>query len=184
MSRAAAGPVGDADPEWRAGAAVPASTVALATAAIDLLVRRALTLAVAESLTGGLVSAALTSVAGSSAAFRGGVVAYATDLKGALLDVSAGLLARHGPVHPEVAAAMARGVRQRLGASFGLATTGVAGPGPADGKPAGTVFIAVDGPCGGTTAGLRLTGDRAKVRDATVRAVLDLLLTALREESA
>jgi nicotinamide-nucleotide amidase len=156
--------------------------VALAADAIGLLAGQRLTIAVAESLTGGLVTAALTSVPGSSAVFRGGIVAYATDLKASLLDVPSGLLDAHGAVHPQVAAAMASGVRNRLGSSVGLATTGVAGPGPAEGKPAGTVFVAVDGPFGAAGAGLRLAGDRAAVREASVREVLSLLVRALRED--
>ena len=86
------------------------------------------TVAVAESLTGGLVAAALTDIPGASASFRGGVVTYATELKAALLGVDPVMLARHGAVYAPVAAAMAAGVRQRLGATFGVATTGVAGP--------------------------------------------------------
>jgi nicotinamide-nucleotide amidase len=149
---------------------------------IELLVARGDTVAVAESLTGGLVAAALTSVPGSSAAFRGGIVAYATELKAALLGVPADLLAEHGPVHEAVARAMAEGVRLRLGASYGMATTGVAGPGPADGQPQGTVFVAVSGPGGDVSQGLNLTGDRAAVRADSVRAVLSLLVSALRDE--
>ena len=136
----------------------------------------------AESLTGGLVAAALTSVPGASIVLRGGVVAYATDLKAALLGVPAALLARNGPVDPEVAAAMASGVRERLGASYGVSTTGVAGPGPADGKPEGTVFIGVDGPSGAAGSGLQLAGSRQEVREATVRAALSLLVSALLED--
>jgi nicotinamide-nucleotide amidase len=157
----------------------------LAAEIIGLLVARQQTVAAAESLTGGLVTAALTSVPGSSAAVRGGIVSYATSLKASLLGVPAPLLAEQGPVHPQVAAAMAEGVRERLGASYGLATTGVAGPGPADGKPAGTVFVAVAGPARGGSArvsGLELPGDRAAVRAATVRAVLALLVRELRED--
>jgi nicotinamide-nucleotide amidase len=156
--------------------------VALAADAIGLLAGRGLTIAVAESLTGGLVAAALTSVPGSSTVFRGGIVAYATDLKASLLHVPSGLLEAHGAVHPEVAAAMARGVRDRLGSSVGLATTGVAGPGPAEGKPAGTVFVAVDGPFGAAGAGLQLAGGRAEVREESVGAVLSMLVSALRED--
>jgi len=162
----------------------PGSTTQLAEEAIELLVSRTFTVAVAESLTGGLVAAALTSIAGSSAAFRGGVVAYATELKTALLGVPADLLARHGPVHPAVAAAMASGVRQRLGSTYGVATTGVAGPGPAGGQPQGTVFIAVDGPSGAAGSGLSITGDRSQVRDRSVQAVLSLLVSALREDQS
>jgi len=115
----------------------------LAAEVLTLLARAGWTVAVAESLTGGLVAAALTDVPGSSVAFRGGVVVYATELKAELLGVDVGMLAAHGPVYAPVAAAMAEGVRKRLGATVGLATTGVAGPGPQDGQPAGTVHIAV-----------------------------------------
>ena len=124
---------------------------------IGLLVARGQTLAVAESLTGGLLAAALTDIPGSSAAFRGGVVSYATDLKAALLGVPSDLLDRHGAVHPAVAAAMAQGACRRLAATVGAATTGVAGPDPADGQPVGTVFIAVSmGP--DATPDVRLAG--------------------------
>ena len=152
---------------------------------IDLLVARGQTLAVAESLTGGLVAAALTSVPGSSAAFRGGVVSYATDLKAALLGVPSDLLDRHGAVHPEVAAAMAEGAARRLAATFGLATTGVAGPDPADGQPVGTVYIAVSGGPGTKpeVRSLALAGDRQQIRAATVAQVLDLLLGVMREHN-
>jgi len=156
----------------------------LAREAIELLTATGRTVAVAESLTGGMVAAALTSVAGSSAAFRGGIVAYATDLKTALLGVPAELLELHGPVHPDVAAAMADGVRRRLGATFGLATTGVAGPGPADDHPAGTVFVAVCGPSGPTGTGFRFAGNRQEVRDQSVCGVLSLLVSAVREHLA
>lgn len=104
------------------------------------------TLAVAESLTGGAVTSALVSVPGASVGLRGGVVAYATDLKSGLLGVPADLLVEHGPVHPDVALAMARGVRRLLGADVGLATTGVAGPAAVDGHAPGTFHVAVCGP--------------------------------------
>jgi len=159
-------------------------TYQLAKEVIELLTTAGQTVAVAESLTGGLLAAALTSVAGASVVVRGGVVAYATELKTVLLGVPAGLLDRHGPVHPQVAVAMATGVRQRLGATYGAATTGVAGPGPAEGKPQGTVFIAVDGPSGPASAALQLAGDRRDVREGSVRAVLSLLVSALREDDS
>ena len=104
---------------------------------------RSATLAVAESLTGGLVLATLTDVPGSSDVLRGGVVSYATDLKADLLGVDPAVLKAGGPVQAEVAAAMALGVARACGATVGLATTGVAGPGPAGGHPAGTVHVAV-----------------------------------------
>lgn len=114
--------------------------------AVSALRERGQTVAVAESLTGGMVCAALVEVPGASAVVRGGVVAYATDLKHRLLEVDGDLLARTGPVHADVAAQMALGVREVLGADWGVATTGVAGPGAADGAPAGRVYLAVAGP--------------------------------------
>lgn len=111
-----------------------------------LLAGRSATVATAESLTGGLIGAELTAMPGSSETYAGGVVAYATGLKERLLGVPAALLAAHGAVHPDVAAAMAAGVRDRLGATYGVAVTGVAGPEPQDGRPVGTVYIAVAGP--------------------------------------
>src|SRR5205814_2786571 len=119
-----------------AGRPMPDRT-ALAQQVLDLLVARRQTVAVAESLTGGLVCAALTDIPGASAVVRGGVVAYATDLKAELLGVPRRLLDRFGAVHPDVAIAMAQGVRLRLGAAFSAATTGVAGPGPQGGQPGG-----------------------------------------------
>ncbi len=119
-----------------------------ARAVHELLVARGETVAVAESLTGGLTSAELTATAGASASFRGGLVVYATDLKAALAEVPQELLERHGAVHPDVAAALAAGVRRRLGASWGLGLTGVAGPDPQDGQPVGTVHIGVAAPLG------------------------------------
>lgn len=165
-----------------AAAGDPAGTAGLAAAAIGLLGRAGCTVAAAESLTGGLVTAALTAVPGASVVVRGGVVAYATDLKAGLLGVPAGLLAREGPVDPDVAAAMAAGVRRLTGASWGLATTGVAGPGPADGKAQGTVFIAAAGPGKKLGRELRIAGERQEVRDKTVYEILYMLIGALRED--
>ncbi|WP_084959441.1 CinA family protein [Thermoactinospora rubra] len=149
--------------------------------ALSYLVRQAATLAVAESLTGGLIAAAFTSVPGASKAFRGGVIAYATDLKQGLLAVPRDLLAREGAVHPDVAAAMARGVAALCGATYGLAVTGVAGPEPQDGKPVGTVHVAVSGP-GGTLWGkdLLLEGSRERIRVGTVHEAVDLLEGVLK----
>lgn len=147
-----------------------------------LLAERGATVAVAESLTGGLLGAALTDMPGSSATFAGGVVAYATPLKRTLLGVPGDLLAAHGAVHPDVAVAMARGARERLGGSYGLAVTGVAGPEPQDGQPVGTVHIAVAG-SGATTSvrspAIPVPADGARVRGGvrrtTVAHALDLL---------
>jgi nicotinamide-nucleotide amidase len=155
-----------------------------------LLTVKGETLAVAESLTGGLVAAELTAVPGASKAFRGSVTAYATELKREVLGVDGALLAERGAVDPQVAAAMAAGVRKILGADWGIATTGVAGPDPQDGQPVGTVFVAVDGPfhpdsrcpAGGKVSSLRLNGDRAEIRMESVRSVLALLLRELAGE--
>jgi nicotinamide-nucleotide amidase len=143
------------------------------------------TLAVAESLTGGLLADAFVSVPGASAVLHGAVVAYATPLKHTVLGVDAALLAAEGPVHPEVATQMARGVREALRvegrpADAGLATTGVAGPGAQDGRPAGTVWVAAA--VGGevVVAGKEFAGDRAAVRAAAVQLALDTLGRALQ----
>jgi nicotinamide-nucleotide amidase len=120
---------------------------------VSALSERGQTVAVAESLTGGLVCATLVDVPGASAVVRGAVVAYATELKHRLLDVDGDLLARNGPVDPLVAEQMALGVRERLGADWGLSTTGVAGPDPQDGAPPGRVYIALAGPFPDVPAG-------------------------------
>jgi nicotinamide-nucleotide amidase len=156
----------------------------LAASAIGLLIARGLTIGAAESLTGGLVTAALTTVPGASAVVRGGIVAYAADVKNALLGVDAGLLARVGTVHPDVALAMAYGARERLGAAVGVATTGVAGPDPAEGHPVGTVHIAVSTARRARHEALKLSGDRAEIRRSTVDRVLKLLVATLKEDDA
>ncbi|MDQ0993433.1 CinA family protein [Streptomyces sp. V3I7] len=163
-----------------------------ATEVVRLLTVRGETLAVAESLTGGLVAAEVTAVPGASKVFRGSVTAYATELKHRLLGVDATLLAQRGAVDPQVAAQMAAGARQALGADWGLATTGVAGPDPQDGQPVGTVFVAVAGPSGpnsgsaggGKVEALRLNGSRPEIRMESVRSVLALLLTELAGEQS
>ncbi|MET9438176.1 CinA family protein [Streptomyces sp. NPDC006551] len=147
---------------------------------LELLAERSHTVAAAESLTGGLVAAELTGAPGASRFFRGSVTAYATALKEELLGVDGTLLAERGAVDPEVALQMATGVRTRLGADWGIATTGVAGPEPQDGQPVGTVYVAVAGPAGsdaeaGKVTSLRLNGDRADIRRESVRSVLELL---------
>ncbi|MFD6174061.1 CinA family protein [Streptomyces coeruleorubidus] len=161
-----------------------------ATDVVRLLTVKGGTLAVAESLTGGLVAAEITSVPGASKVFRGSVTAYATALKHELLGVDTTLLAARGAVDPQVAAQMAAGVRKALGTDWGIATTGVAGPEPQDGQAVGTVFVAVDGPLsadsgsagGGKVEALRLNGDREEIRRESVRSVLALLLKELAGE--
>lgn len=142
------------------------------------------TVAVAESLTGGLVTAALTDVAGASVVVRGGVLAYATDLKALVLGVDDVLLARVGSVDAEVVEQMASGVRSLMGATYGLATTGVAGPDPLDGKPVGMVYVAVVGPGTSRVKALGLSGDRAGIRAQSVLAVLALLAEELHVRAA
>jgi nicotinamide-nucleotide amidase len=154
----------------------------LATEILRLLTAAGQTVAAAESLTGGLVAAALTDVPGSSQAFRGGVVAYATELKTQVLGVDKRMLDAHGPVYAPVAVAMAEGVRTRLGATIGVATTGVAGPDPADGFPAGTVHIAVSLADDTVVRTMALAGNRDEVRRLAVERVLGLLLGRIRED--
>lgn len=143
----------------------------------DLLRRRAATLAVVESCTGGLLAQRLTRVAGSSDYFRGGIVAYANDLKETLAGVPAELLERHGAVSEEVAAALAAGARSRLGADWGVGITGIAGPGGgSEDKPVGTVHVAVAGPGEDRQhRRLRLPGDRERVRWLASQWALDML---------
>jgi len=148
----------------------------------DGLRARRSTVAVAESCTGGLLGGRFTSLPGSSDFFLGGVVAYANAVKVAALGVDEGLLALHGAVSAEVAAAMAEGVRRVTGATFGLSTTGVAGPdgGTAD-KPVGLVFLGCAGPGGTRTVRERFPGDRQSVREWAVARALHLLREALEE---
>ena len=154
----------------------------LAARIVTVLAQRGQTLATAESLTGGLLGAAITAIPGASTVYRGGIVAYATVLKAVLLGVPDGLLARHGPVHPGVAAAMAAGARDRLSATWGLATTGVAGPDPVDGLPPGTVHVAASAGEPATRS-LALAGGRDEVRRDTVAAALKLLWEQIREDA-
>lgn len=156
------------------------------SSAVELVVAlaaRGATVATAESLTGGLVGAALTDVPGASAVFLGGVISYATAVKAEVLGVSAALLAQAGAVDPRVAAGMAEGVRRLLSADWGVSTTGVAGPGPQDGQPVGTVFVGCAGPGGTTVRRLELAGDRAEIRRQSVSAALDLLTVALAAQA-
>ena len=155
------------------------SPEATAAQVVRLLTQQGRTLAVAESLTGGLLLATLVSVPGASKAVRGGVVAYATDLKATLLGVDVDLLARVGAVDLTVAEAMAVGVRSRLDADYGVSTTGVAGPDPQDGHSVGTVFL---GYCehGRPSHAVQLPVPddltRDGIRRATVAEALDLLV--------
>ena len=150
-----------------------------ATTLVRGLGRAGLSIATGESLTAGLVASRIADVPGASAVLQGGVVAYQVSVKRDVLGVDAGLLERHGPVHPEVAEQMAVGAARACGARIGVSTTGVAGPEPHGGHPAGTVYIgwAVLNGAGSEIQAqghelLQLGGDRAAVRNATVDAVL------------
>lgn len=140
-------------------------------------VERGLTVATAESCTGGLVAHALTEVPGSSAYFRGGVVAYADEVKRGLLGVAADVLAAHGAVSAQVAVAMAEGVRARLGSDLGVGVTGVAGPdGGTESKPVGLVYVAVAGAGTPDVRRLQWPGDRsANKRDSAATAIAMLV---------
>ena len=134
------------------------------------------TLAVAESCTGGLVAERLTEVAGSSAYFTEGVVAYANEAKVRLLGVPSDLIAEYGAVSAEVAEAMAEGVRLRAGTDFGLSVTGIAGPGGgSEGKPVGLVYIALSDAAHTEHRKLMLPGDRQLIRSRASQAALDLV---------
>lgn len=151
----------------------------LARQVVQAAIERSLTLATAESLTAGLVSAALADVAGSSAVLRGGVVSYHNDVKTGLLGVDAGLLERQGSVDARVAVQMAVGARRACGADIAVSTTGVAGPSAHDGKEVGTVFVGFAGPAGSGSEELHLEGDRQAIRvqarDAALRRLLAML---------
>lgn len=139
------------------------------------LAERGETVGTIESLTGGLLAAELTTTPGASATFRGGLVVYATDLKATLAGIDAVTLAEVGPVSPWTARELAAQGRRRLGATWGVATTGVAGPDTQDGVQVGTVYIAVGGPSGVAVSELKIDGDRNTIRRTCVVEAVMLL---------
>ncbi|MEV0216956.1 CinA family protein [Micromonospora sp. NPDC050695] len=155
-----------------------------AAGVVHSLAQRHETLATVESLTGGMLAASIVEIAGVSGIYRGGLVVYATELKATLAGVPTELLAERGPVDPDVAAALAAGGRQRCGADWGLATTGVAGPEPQDDKPVGLVYVAVSGPNGGEVRQLDLDGGRDHVRSTAVIEALRLLAERIHADDA
>ena len=157
--------------------------VPLAARLVGLLHEHGQTLATAESLTGGGVGAAVTSVPGASEVYLGGVIAYATDLKRTHLGVSDATVRDPGVVSAECALEMARGVVDRTGADWGLSTTGVAGPDPQEGQPVGLVFIGVVGPQGVVVERHHFDGDRDEVRRQAVERALDQVLRLLRPDT-
>ena len=153
------------------GTVTAMSDEALADLIADLT-RHGLTVATAESLTGGGLVARLVDVPGASHVVRGGACTYAVDTKASVLELT-------GPVDEQVARQMARGARTLFRADIGVSTTGVAGPGPADGFPAGTVHIACVHPAGEEHRLLHLEGDRAAVRAGAIDAALALVRDVL-----
>ncbi|MDE3112433.1 MAG: nicotinamide-nucleotide amidohydrolase family protein [Chloroflexota bacterium] len=144
------------------------------------LKRRKLTVASAESCSGGLLGAVLSELSGSSDHYQGGAVVYSNAAKTELADVPADLIHSHGAVSPVVAAALARGARERLGAAIGLGITGIAGPtGATPGKPIGLVYVAVDSEKHSSVRTCRFAFDRAGNRRASVATALDLLEQAI-----
>jgi nicotinamide-nucleotide amidase len=153
-----------------------------AGALLTLLEAAGATLSTAESLTGGRLAAAVTAVPGASRSYLGGVVSYATALKESLLGVPHGLVEQYGVVSAECAIAMAAGCRDATGATYALATTGVAGPDSQEGKPVGTVFVGMAGPGGVRALSLELVGDRHQIQDRACRETLAALCGILRGE--
>ncbi len=136
---------------------------------VTLLKEQHKTLATAESLTGGLVADAIVSIAGASEVFLGGIVSYTDAVKTSLLGVQETTLAAHTAISAEVAAEMAEGARRRLGSDYAVSTTGLAGPGGgSDGKPVGTVFVAIASPTETRVYPLHFAGTRAEIRKKTV----------------
>jgi PncC family amidohydrolase len=158
--------------------------IAVAEECLQLLRSAGQTVATAESLTAGLVSAALADVPGASDVLRGGVVAYARDVKTSLLGVDEALVATYGVVSAECALAMARGVTGLLGSTWGVATTGVAGPDRQEDKAVGTVFVAVAGRGLECVRALRLDGNRAQIRHESVRRALAALRDACSADAS
>lgn len=157
-------------------------SVTLAARLVHELEQQKLTISTAESLTGGGLCARIVDTPGASVVLKGGVCTYATDTKATILGVSSELLAEHGPVHPQVAQEMARGAQRLYGTDIALATTGVAGPGPSDGHPAGTVYIACVSATGEKVLHCQFDGDRSSVRQQSIDAALELALDSLGQE--
>ena len=153
---------------------------ALARSAIDSLKARGLTVATCESLTGGMICSTLVDVPGASSVVRGGLITYQTDTKTLLAGVDAALIAEKGVVSAEVAQAMAEGTRARLGVDIAVSATGMASPGDAGDPPAGTVFVGVASAKGVRAIPLMLTGARQEIRQKTVEAALEAILTEIK----
>ena len=159
----------------------PAERLNLARAVVAHLVSAKKTVSVAESCTGGLIAAAITDVPGASKAFVGGVITYATDTKAELLGVPECMIAQHGVVSAEVAAAMAAAVAEKFGTDYGLAATGYAGPtGGTEADPVGTVYLGLHTPDGLWACRLSIEGERTHVRERAVEHALNWVRRKLK----
>ena len=141
----------------------------------ELLKESKTTVSVAESLTGGLVSARLTTISGSSEFFIGGIICYHNRVKVIEVGVPANLISKHGPVSKEVAIAMAEGIRKRMRTDIGLAATGAAGPTPKPPAPVGLTYIALASEKGTEWKEMHLQGTRTEIREKAAQAALGLL---------
>ena len=162
--------------------ALPAEILGLAAEVVDSLRARGETLSTAESLTAGAVSSAIVSVAGASDVFVGGVTAYRDEIKISHLSIDPALIQEHTSVSEQVAVAMARGAINSFDTTWGIATTGVAGPNPLDGHPVGAVWVAIEGPiC--QTIELSLSGERESVRNAATASAIATFARILRHRN-
>lgn len=152
----------------------------LAREAITALTARGLTVCTCESLTGGMICAALVDVPGASKVVRGGLITYQTDTKPLLAGVDAALIEAKGVVSAEVAVAMAEGARKRLQADVAVSATGMASPGEPYEPPAGTVFVGVASDAGMRVIPMQLSGTRAEIRQKTVKAAIEAIITEVR----
>ena len=149
---------------------------------VSLLTARQMTCATAESCTGGGIGAAITSISGASAVYKGGIISYANEAKENLLGVKSEILAQHGAVSPETAAQMAQGARQRLKVDLAVSVTGVAGPtGGTPEKPVGLVWFGIASARGTFTEKHIFAGDRAAIRAATAEQAMELLIKELEK---
>lgn len=148
---------------------------------IETLLSKNATVATAESCTGGMVAARLTSVSGASGAFKYGAVTYCNEVKNAVLGVSAKTLGEHGAISAETAKEMAQGVRKIMGAEIGVSVTGNAGPGAAENKPVGLVFVGVSSDAYSAVLENHFEGDRLAVREQAADAALELALAAAKK---
>jgi nicotinamide-nucleotide amidase len=154
-------------------------TTTLSTTIVESLKSKGETLSIAESLTGGALTSEIVSVPGASHILKGSIVAYSVEIKVHELSVSQEIIDKVGVVSEEVALAMADGVKARMNSTWSIASTGVAGPGPHHGIPAGTVWLAIVGPDTRETVKLALEGDRERVRRGAVESALGVFARIL-----